>query len=485
MVTIEEDSAMRNRSTRVLAAVAAGAMAGSLGLAGAGTPQAARASAGLAPGAAGHGTQLWVSRYNGPGRDDDSPAAVAAGPGGKRVFVTGSSPGAGAFWNAEFATVAYQASTGARLWVSRYDNPGGNNDHAVSVAVSPRGGRVFVTGWSSGAGPGGSATVAYNAATGARLWVTHGHPNQEPSSMAVAPDGKTVFITGRGSRSNKAANEDYVTVAYSAATGAPKWTRFYNGPGSGYDAAASVAISPSGTTVLVTGSSDHGKEGHPDLDYATVAYRAATGARLWVRRYSGPGNSRDEAISVLASPRGGRVFVTGGSATVAYRAATGTRLWVTRGRPNQEPSSMAVSPDGKTVFTTGTSTGVASHTDWATIAWNAATGARRWIKHHNGPANSEDGAVSVAVSPDGRTLYATGYSWLGPPEDRTAPSEYVTIAYRTATGARLWARHYQNDPAGQDGAVAVAVSPAGLVFVTGTSARANAERDYATIAYSG
>jgi hypothetical protein len=80
-------------------------------------------------------------------------------------------------------------------------------------------------------------------------------------------------------------------------------------------------------------------------------------------------------------------------------------------------------------------------------------------------------------------VYVTGNSWLADRENRTAPTEYVTIAYRTATGARLWARHYHN--VGQDSAVAVAVSPAGTVFVTGSSTNAHGDFEYATIAYSG
>lgn len=91
----------------------------------------------------------------------------------------------------------------------------------------------------------------------------------------------------------------------------------------------------------------------------------------------------------------------------------------------------------------------------------------------------------MAVSPDGNTVFVTGDSWLDSPGNRTAPTEYVTIAYRAATGARQWARHYQNGRADQAGAVSVAVSPAGLVFVTGTSQRDNGDGDYATIAYRG
>jgi len=144
------------------------------------------------------------------------------------------------------------------------------------------------------------------------------------------------------------------------------------------------------------------------------------------------------------------------------------------------------SRDGRTVFVTGASTGVHSHEDWATVAYRAATGARLWVKRHDGPVSSRDLAVSLAVSPDGNAVFVTGISWLDGLLNQTPATEYVTIAYGAATGARLWARHYQNGSADEAQAVAVAVSPAGLVFVTGTSQQdIESDNDYATIAYRG
>lgn len=46
-------------------------------------------------------------------------------------------------------------------------------------------------------------------------------------------------------------------------------------------------------------------------DYATVAYDAATGSQLRVSRYRGPGNGLASTSSVAASPDGRKVFVTG------------------------------------------------------------------------------------------------------------------------------------------------------------------------------
>ena len=66
-------------------------------------------------------------------------------------------------------TTLAAASPGARLWAARYDNPG--NGGATSVAVSPNGNTVFVTGTSLTATSYYYATVAYDAATGAQRWV--------------------------------------------------------------------------------------------------------------------------------------------------------------------------------------------------------------------------------------------------------------------------------------------------------------------------
>jgi hypothetical protein len=102
---------------------------------------------------------------------------------------------------------------------------------------------------------------------------------------------------------------DYATIAYNAATGATQWAKRYNGPGNGGDAASSLALGPGGATVYVTGYSYAGAA--TGYDYATIAYNAATGAQAWVRRYNGPANSTDAAYSVAASPVTGAVFVTG------------------------------------------------------------------------------------------------------------------------------------------------------------------------------
>jgi len=114
---------------------------------------------------------LWIERYNGPSTtfNDDQAAAVAVSPDGSAVFVTGKSI-AFAMTNDptyDYTTVAYDAATGSRLWTRRCYKYG-PDDSASAVAVSPDGNTVFVTGTSGNGTPGtGYATVAYRASTGA------------------------------------------------------------------------------------------------------------------------------------------------------------------------------------------------------------------------------------------------------------------------------------------------------------------------------
>lgn len=417
-------------------------------------------------------------------------------PDGSRVFVTGSS-----------ATVAYRADTGARLWLTpttAFAGSGGSTP-PPTVTVSPDGTKVFVAGTTGGPGPGRRtggpttgkedyATFAYDAATGRQVWEKryNGPADGADSarSVAVSPKGDTVFVNGISEGAGS--GPDFATVAYKASTGAQLWAVRYDGPGNGdevlfpTDAGQSLAVSRDGVTVFVTGGSKGAAAGH---DYATVAYDASTGARRWVNRYSGGGGD-SSATSVAVSPAGVTVFVTGSSsggatgadtATVAYNAATGAQLWVTRyngpASRNEGAISLVVEPRGERVFVAGTSEGpTPGKEDYATVGYNAVTGAQLWVKRFNGPANGDDNAASVAVSHDGAKVVVTGWS-----SGATSAHEYATVVYQAATGTQLWAALYPGAGSGNNEGRSVAVSPrSGAVFVTGSSGDG-----YATVAYRG
>jgi hypothetical protein len=451
------------------------------------TAREARPASGRATQSSARSTGLWVRRYSGPGNGLDAATSVAVSPSGAKVFVTGYSQGRGS--GLDYATVAYDADNGARLWVARYNGPGNSEDNPSAIAVSPDGARVFVTGQSAGVKSDlDYATVAYNAATGRQLWVArYNGPANGPdraSAVSVAPGGSIVYVTGESPEAKT--TDDYATVAYIAATGRQLWVKRYTGPAD--EAAANAVISPGGNRVFVTGFS---RGGGAEAAYATVAYNAATGKQLWVRRYHGTGGLFDVATALAASPGATRVYVTGRSfdrvtggdyATVAYNAATGAELWVKRynGPANErdDASAIAVSRGG-TVAVTGSSPGIRSNNDYATVAYSP-TGRQLWVKRYNGPGNGNDNASAVAAPSNGR-VYVTGTSWGG----HATRNDIATVAYNIFTGQRLWVRRYNGplsngDYAGDGRTIA---TRAGKVFVTGPSFGISSNLDYVTIAY--
>jgi outer membrane protein assembly factor BamB len=216
------------------------------------------------------GDQLWAAKYHAPGNHDDSAQAVAAGPDGQRVFVTGDT-----FDRRSYLTIAYNAVTGAQLWVAKRMGARSANSGASDIAVGPTGGRVYVTG-----------------ALGSR---NHGY--------------------------------DFGTIAYDAATGAPLWERRYDGPIRADDLAWGVAVSPNGHVVYVTGDS----EGPAGAAATTIAYDSKTGAEQWTSREQF-GQHEAGTLALAVSPDGSRLYASGSEGvgaqedvfTLAYNAANGT-----------------------------------------------------------------------------------------------------------------------------------------------------------------
>src|SRR5206468_3619820 len=107
-----------------------------------------------------------------------------------------------------------------------------------------------------------------------------------------SPDGSKVFVTGYSAGTPGSFNHQYFTIAYDASSGATLWGTRFSEPVFTDDVAYSAAVSPDGSKVFVTGyRATYGVNN----DYLTIAYDASTGAILWGRRYNGPGNSTDGA----------------------------------------------------------------------------------------------------------------------------------------------------------------------------------------------
>jgi hypothetical protein len=217
---------------------------------------------------------------------------------------------------------------------------------------------------------------------------------------------------------------------------------------------------------------------------------AQGGIPLWTNRYNGPANGYDRAIAI-AVDGSGNVIVTGWSdgsgsgydyATIKYSGA-GVPLWTNQynGPANSNDTVVAVAVDGSgNVFVTGYSFGVGSGLDYATIKYSSA-GVPLWTNHYNGPGNNDDTAVAMAVDGSGN-VFVTGWS-----EGFATIVGFATIAYSSA-GVPLWTNRYNGPGANSTASAwALAVDGSGNVFVTGSSGSRDypVNYDYATIKYSG
>ncbi len=352
------------------------------------------------------GEQIWESKYNGPSNGADQAAAIAVDADGN-VYVTGPSV---SDTKSDFVTIKINPK-GEQMWVSRYNGPGNDNDIPVALLVD-KDGNVYVTGSSKGTeSQVDFATIKYNS-DGDKVWVAryNGPGNIVDYPTAMAMDGMGNIIVG-GYSDYFETHEDFVVVKYSP-NGTQLWMQTYNGPGNGLDKVKAIGVD-SRDNIFVTGSS---MGLGSNLDYATLKYDSQ-GELLWEARYNGPGNNIDEP-SAISIDKNGFVFVTGSSigintnndyATIKYNP-DGVELWVARyndqGNSSDQPSSIALDALGSVYVTGYVWNG--TDNDYATIKYNSI-GSELWVAKYNGPGNSLDKATNVLVDNSGN-VYVTGYS---------------------------------------------------------------------------
>jgi uncharacterized delta-60 repeat protein len=205
----------------------------------------------------------------------------------------------------------------------------------------------------------------------------------------------------------------------------------------------------------------------------------------WRRYYASGLAPAYDVATAMASDASGNVYVTGYSSnrffeyfTAKYDAA-GVQVWRARynGAENGDDRAFAIAVDvSGNVYVTGESWGSDKHYDYATIKYSS-TGEEQWEARYNGTGNSDDNAAAIAVDPAGN-VYVTGSSVGSGPY-----SDYATIKYNAA-GAEQWVACYNGPGDSDDHATALVVDPAGNVYVTGGSGPSFDLTDYATVKYN-
>lgn len=258
----------------------------------------------------------------------------------------------------------------------------------------------------------------------------------------------------------------------------------------------SALVVGSAGTVYITGNTG--------MAMVTAAY-SADGTKLWLTTNDEHGLSGgNTGYAITVAPDGQTVFVAGTSYSdstqsdvlaAAYDATTGEERWskfYDRGEQDADENttsqsdyanSIAVSPDGATVYVagdTGVVIGDTGYVDSTTIAFDAATGDLDWTSLYDGGFGTE-GTRSMGIAPDGSAIFITGFS------PSATYSSAFTRAIDPGTGDELWTRRYDGPAGFHDSTLSLAVRPDGSrVFVTGATGgtgSGTSDFDMVTIAY--
>jgi hypothetical protein len=315
-------------------------------------------------------------------------------------------------------------------------------------------------------------------------WVAryHGPNNLDDKARAIATDSAgNVYVAGvsctqMDDLGNCVASQ-YVTLKYDSG-GNQVWVATYSGPGNSTDEPTAMAIDSAGN-VYVTGAS----WGDGTLtDYATIKY-GTDGNQLWVARYDGPGSGNDRATALVLDANA-NVYVTGESqgnggdldyATIAYDS-NGNELWEARydGPANSDDSAVAIALDSSgNVYVTGTSVNGTRFLDYATLKYDP-DGNQLWVARYSGSGDVDNIPAGIGLDAAG-DVYVTGQS-------ANTLSDYATVKYDT-DGNQLWATPFHRPDHRFDAATAIAVDDNGNAYVTGKSVGQGTNEDYVTIKY--
>ncbi len=247
------------------------------------------------------GETLWVAYYNGTADQGDEAEAIALDTSGS-IYVTGSSPGAGT--NQDIVTIKYDQA-GETLWARRYTGTGGisDEDKAVCIVVDASQ-NVYVGGYTEGYGTGRDFIVIKYSGHGDTLWTRrfNGSADDDDEVVGIGTDDRgRVYVCGYSTGAGTFA--DYFTICYSP-LGESLWARRWDMGGYGNWPTA-LAVDPDGNS-YITG---YGFDPVTQYDFHTISL-GLDGTPRWQIRYSGYADDWDEPVGI-ALDEDRNVYVAG------------------------------------------------------------------------------------------------------------------------------------------------------------------------------
>ncbi|MEP7128662.1 MAG: hypothetical protein ABI729_07335, partial [Chitinophagales bacterium] len=302
--------------------------------------------------------------------------------------------------------------------------------------------------------------------------------NNRDYGVAVAADASNNIYVAGTSITSSGNGYDWVIQKYDI-NGSLIWQAIYNGPGSSYDVPTDMVLDGAGSLYVVGAS-----YGTTTLsDYCTRKYNATTGSFIWEARYDYASLLDIPAAITLGASA--RVYVTGGSAssisnwdfaTVRYNATTGAQISATRNTSSSlgldHPTALA-KDQYDNIYVTGAATNGTQY-DIKTVKLDDELNTLWSVTWDN--VGLDDQANSIGVDVNGY-VYLTGYT-----KKTNGGSDFITIKYNSS-GTLQWDNFY-SAPDESKSAIArkLDIDPFGDAIITGDVYNIG-NKDFLTLAY--
>jgi len=463
------------------------------------------------------GNTLWTNRFNGLGDGIDRAVKVVAD-GSGNVYITGRSSNGN---DDDYVTIKYN-NAGAQQWI-KYDDRGGR-DRSTGMAIDASN-NIYITGLSDNGNNFDYWTLKYDAA-GTLQWQQPFDFVEDDRATAIVVDAAgNCYITGQSDGDASAnLNYDYQTVAYNTA-GTQIWQKRYDGTASNDDTPNSISVL--GNAVYITGLSDADASAAVVNNIVTRSYATSNGIDNWIATFAGSPNNDDEGFSVVANANGCVAVgftedanIHRNAIAIQYNTA-GTQSWtqVTNGYGDNNENVRAIAVDASfNVYAAGYSVERGVNRDFALVKFNStgnfvcnraidgtSTGSiddaqslaldnagnvilagftknrstsndiqigsfdtncdTVWTRIVNGQGNGSDKMYDMASDGAGN-FYITGRVDADP---TSASNDNCYTTKFNASGTILWQQTYNSGGSNEDRGIAIRVSPAGNVYVTGRS----------------
>src|SRR4030095_557129 len=359
------------------------------------------------------GVIIWAMSFDGTAHLDDEGNGVCVDSYGN-IYVVGTAQNTERSYD---LTLLKYNSSGDLQWSQTYNNLGTGSpfeDKGLDIAADNNG-NIYVTGYYTNGDTIKEIVTLKYSPNGTKIWeeLEDGSDNlsSEGSSIAVSGSGN-VYVAGYVTTESN--GTDIAVIKYNS-SGSKEWMNTHNGTGDGEDKAWGI-VSDMDDNVYVTGNSTGAGS---NISCITLKYNSS-GVEQWASVYDGEGT--DKAWGMVVDDDD-CVYITGQTAvenninylTVKYDNS-GTEQWTATYNGTGNGTDVAnaigiveINNNSRSIVVTGKSWGNDNNYDYATVRYNAITGAQTQVNRYSMSGNSEDVAMNMAIS-ESNDVYITGYS---------------------------------------------------------------------------